>query len=139
MNSAKVFNLKLLDPKIRQILITLSSEFDNALLLETIFGNKKSEDNTNIDSDSITLANTLKAENDKYTDETEHTLATTISNDMQTINNLLFDELKHNLNQFIELTHQAYHDFNTKDQALLNYYISLNEAGKKLVGDNNVK
>lgn len=139
INSAKVFNLKMLDPKIRQILITLSSEFDNALLLETIFGNKKSEDNTNIDSDSITLANTLKAENDKYTDETEHTLATTISNDMQTINNLLFDELKHNLNQFIELTHQAYHDFNTKDQALLNYYISLNEAGKKLVGDNNVK
>ena len=138
MNSAKIFNLKMLDPKIRQILITLSSEFDNAVLLETIFGNKKSEDNTNIDSDSITLANTLKAENNKYTDETKHTLATTISNDMQTINDLLFDELKHNLNQFIELAHQTYHDFNNKDQALLDYYISLNEAGKKLVDDNNV-
>lgn len=139
MNSAKVFNLKMLDPKIRQILITLSSEFDNALLLKTIFGNKKSEDNTNIDSDSITLANTLKAENDKYTDETKHTLATTISNDMQTINDLLFDELKHNLNQFSKLVHQAYHNFNNKDQALLDYYISLNEAGKKLVDDNDVK
>ena len=139
MNSAKVFNLKMLDPKIRQILITLSSEFDNALLLETIFGNNKSEDNTNIDSDSITLANTLKTESDKYTDETKHTLATTISDDMQTINNLLFDELKHNLNQFIELAHQTYHDFNNKDQALLDYYISLNEAGKKLVGNNDVK
>lgn len=138
MNSAKVFNLKMLNPKIRQILITLSSEFDNALLLETIFGNEKSEGNTNIDSDNITLANPLKAENDKYTDETKHTLATTISDDMQTINNLLFDELKHNLNQFIELAHQTYHDFNNKDQALLDYYISLNEAGKKLVGDNDV-
>lgn len=139
MNSAKVFNLKMLDPKIRQILITLSNEFENALLLENIFGNKKSEGNTNIDSDNITLANTLKAENDKYTDETKHALATTISDDMQTINNLLFDELKHNLNQFIELAHQTYHDFNNKDQALLDYYISLNEAGKKLVDDNNVK
>lgn len=139
MNSAKVFNLKMIDPKIRQILITLSSEFDNAVLLETIFGNNKSEDNTNIDSDSITLANTLKDESDKYTDKTKRTLATTISNDMQTINDLLFDELKHNLNQFIELAHQAYHDFNNKDQALLDYYISLNEAGKKLVGNNDVK
>lgn len=139
MNSAKVFNLKILDPKIRQILITLSSEFDNALLLETIFGNKKSEDNTDLYSDTITFANTLKAESDKYTDETKHTLATTISNDMQTINDLLFDELKHNLNQFIELAHQVSNAFNNKDQALLDYYISLNEAGKKLVGDNDIK
>lgn len=138
MNSAKVFNLKMLDPKIRQILITLSSEFDNALLLETIFGNKKSEDNTDLYSDNITSANPLKAEHDKYTDETKHTLATTMSDDMQTINDLLFDELKHNLNQFIELAHQVSNDFNNKDQALLDYYISLNEAGKKLVDDNNI-
>ena len=139
MNSAKVFNLKMLDPKIRQILITLSSEFDNAVLLETIFGNKKSEDNTDIYSDNISLANPLKTESDKYTDETKHTLVTTISNDMQTINDLLFDELKHNLNQFIKLAHQSYHNFNNKDQALLDYYMSLNEAGKKLVGNNDVK